>query len=359
MTILDTNHLKDDIGERKIFLGTYSGFQRFDVYQYKFAKQIEAKMRNAFWNPEEISMNADRSKFQDLPSHIQEILTQNLLFQTVMDSTQSRGLESVMVNLTTSPEWEAVFRTQGYFEQIHSLSYSHIIREMYPDATVTFDRIGELKEIQNRVNDELAGYEYMLTADYENASDDSKRESIVELCVRILALEGVKFYVSFLLTYMINHSYGNSIQGFTRIIKLINFDEDMHVSVFAGLLNTMKRVEREGFMDIINSPRFTEMVKEIFNSVKNGEMIWGKHLLSIGRVPSITMKVLDNFVTHFVNDRMALIGVGERTKPDDTTNFFNIYKDIDKDNVAGQEAEGLAYNVGILKDDIPAGPWLL
>ena len=103
MTILDTSHLKDDAGERKIFLGTYSGFQRYDIYKYKFAKQIESKMRNAFWNPEEISLIGDRSKFPDLPEFIQEILTLNLLFQTVMVSTQSCGLDSILCNLTTSP----------------------------------------------------------------------------------------------------------------------------------------------------------------------------------------------------------------------------------------------------------------
>jgi len=356
MTIIDTSHLNDDIGDRKIFLGKYSGFQRYDVYKYKFAKQIESKMRNAFWNPEEISLVTDRVNLPDLPKHIQEILTRNLLFQTLMDSAQSRGLDSVLCNLTTSPEWEAVFRTQGYFEQIHSLSYSHIIREMYPNATEVFNKIDDYKEIQHRVDNELAAYESVITDEYTTLSDDKKRKRILELLVRIFALEGVKFYVSFLVTYMINNSYNSKIQGFTRIIKLINFDEDLHVSVFGGLLNILRKDDDEGFADIMNGKEYKDMVEGVFNEVRKGEIEWGKYLLSFGNVPSLTPKVLENFITYYANDRQNKIKVGNtKTVSDDTINWFEVYKDIDKDNVAGQESEGLAYNVGILKNDVPDG----
>lgn len=356
MTILDTSHLRDDIGERKIFLGTYSGFQRYDVYKYKFAKEIESKMRNAFWNPEEISLIGDRSKFPDLPDFIQEILTLNLLFQTVMDSTQSRGLDSIMCDLTTSPEWEAVFRTQGYFEQIHSISYSHIVREMYPDATSVFDRIGDVPEIHHRVDAEVAAYDAMASDIYNSYDDDKKREKILELCVRIFALEGVKFYISFLVTYIINHSYNSKIQGFTRIIKLINFDEDYHVSVFGGLLNILRREEFEGFTDLIASPHYAEMVQDVFSEVVQGELEWGKFLMSFGNIPSLTPKVLENFMNYYAADRMAKLKIGvSKIQATDTETWFETYKNIDLDNVAGQEGEGLAYNVGILKNDIPAG----
>ena len=355
--ILNTKNLKDDLSKRKIFLGKYSGFQRYDSYKYRFAKEIESKMRNAFWNPEEISLVADRSKFPDLPDHIQEILTRNILFQTLMDSTQNRGLDSVMSDITTSPEWEAVFKTQAYFELIHSISYSHIIREMYSDATEVFDRIGEYKEIQHRVDSEVQMYERVLNELDSSPDDDAKRRMIVELCVRIFALEGVKFYVSFLVTYMINHSYGSKIQGFTRIIKLINFDEDYHTTIFAGLLNIMKRMEDEGFVDLMNSGNwYKDLVGDIFSDVTKGEIEWGKYLMSFGNIPSLTPKVLVQFVEFYSADRRNKLKIGvQKIDSNDTVNWFQTYKDIDKDNVAGQEGEGLAYNVGILGNDIPAG----
>lgn len=355
--LLDTQNLKDDISERKIFLGTYSGFQRFDTYKYKFAKNIESKMRNAFWNPEEISLVGDRLKFPELPEHAQEILTQNLLFQTLMDSGQARGLDNILCPMTTSPEWEAVFRTQAYFEHIHSLTYSHIIREVYPNATKIFDSIEDYPEIQHRIDKEVTAYDNLIPYQ-ENGylNDDIKRERILELLVRVFALEGIKFYVSFLTTYMINNSYGNKIQGITRLIKLINFDEDIHVSVFGGLLNILRKEDREGFVDLIKSDNYMTMVQDIFSDVAKDEINWGKYLLSIGNIPSLTPKVLSNFVNYYVSDRMNKIKI--ESKPatkDDTTEWFETYKNIDLDNTAQQEAEGLAYQIGILKDDIPEG----
>jgi len=32
--------------------------------------------------------------------------------------------------------------------------------------------------------------------------------------------------------------------------------------------------------------------------------------------------------------------------------WFDTYKNLDLDNVAGQEAESLAYNIGILRNDL-------
>lgn len=361
MTIIDTNNLKDNIGKTKIFLGTYSGFQRFDAYQYKFAKQIEAKMRNAFWNPEEISLISDRLKFPDLPEHAQEILTQNLLFQTLMDSGQARGLDNILCPMTTSPEWEAVFRTQAYFEHIHSLTYSHIIREVYPNATKVFDSIKDYPEIQHRIDSEVDAYD-RLAPNQEDGyiEDDKKRERILELLVKVFALEGVKFYVSFLTTYMINNSYGNKIQGITRLIKLINFDEDMHVSVFGGLLNILRKEQKEGFVDLMKSPHYMTMVQDTFSDVAKSEINWGKYLLQIGNIPGLTPKVLSNFVNYYVADRMGKLKIETKSViADDTVQWFETYKDIDLDNVAGQESEGLAYQVGIIKNDVPEGKFKL
>lgn len=360
MTIIDSNNLKDNIGKTKIFLGTYSGFQRFDAYQYKFAKNIEAKMRNAFWNPEEISLVSDRVKFPDLPEHAKEILTQNLLFQTLMDSAQARGLDNILAPLCTSPEWEAVFRTQAYFEHIHSLTYSHIIREVYPNATKVFDSIGDYPEIQHRIDSEVAAYDKLDSMSFMSYGDDVRRENILELLVKVFALEGVKFYVSFLTTYMINNSYGNKIQGMTRLIKLINFDEDMHVSVFGGLLNILRKEEKEGFVDLMKSPKYEQMVKDTFSDVAKSEIQWGKYLLSIGNIPSLTPKVLSNFVNYYVADRMAKLKIEvAEVKADDTIEWFKTYKNIDLDNTAGQEAEGLSYQIGIIKNDVAEGKFKL
>ncbi|MBR2651717.1 hypothetical protein IKD48_02900 [bacterium] len=56
-----------------------------------------------------------------------------------------------------------------------------------------------------------------------------------------------------MVTYTVNYNYDDSIQGITKIIKLINFDEDMHVSVVGGLIRILMRDESEGFTELFKS----------------------------------------------------------------------------------------------------------
>ena len=342
----------------KIFLGKYNGFQRYDIIKYPFAKQIEANMRQAFWTPEEISLISDRENFKDLPEHAQQVIISNLLFQTLMDSAQNRGLDSIMSELVTSSEWEAVFKTQAFFELIHSLSYSHIIREMFSsDATSIFDRIYMIDEIKHRTDKEIN--EYSLLKEYINGnhpewSEEETKKHILTLLVRIYFLEGLKFYISFMVTYMINYSYNDAISGIAKIIKLINFDEDMHVAVVGGLIRILMREEAEGFSELFKSTWFKTKVNEIVTSIVEDELKWAEYLLSFGPIPSLTIDVFTNFMHYYANDRMKKINLEpifkNVSKPEIVT-WFDMYKDINKDNTAQQESTALNYNIGNMSMD--------
>lgn len=341
----------------RIFFGKYNGFQRYDNIKYPFAKQIESNMRQAFWTPEEISLISDRENFKDLPEHIKEIVINNLLFQTLMDSAQNRGLDSVMSELVTSSEWEAVFKTQAFFELIHSLSYSHIIREMFSsNAEEIFDQIYENKFIKHRTDKEINAYtevkQYL--QEQKDWSEQEAKEKILTLLIHIYFLEGLKFYVSFMVTYAINNSYEDAIPGITKIIKLINFDEDMHVAVVAGLIRILQRNKQEGFKELIDSDWYKETVYRIVDEIVNDELEWAGYLLSIGHIPSLTKEVFRNFIQYYANDRLRRIGLEpyyKNVEKTDSIEWFDMYKDINKDNTAQQESTALNYNIGNMNFD--------
>lgn len=351
--ILNTKTIVPDRAASKIFLGEYSGFQRYDSPKYMFATNVEEHMRNAFWNPNEVSMTKDSQSFYDLPEFIQEVMIRIWLFQTVMDSAQNSGLEEVLASITTNPEFEAMFKTQGYFELIHSLSYSHILRGIFPDSTKIFDQIEAYDEIKSRVDKEIESY-YQVSTLNEIEDETEKKKAILELLIRVFALEGVKFYVSFLVTYVINNNYGNKIQGATRIIKLINFDEDLHTRAISGTLNILKRNPEEGFAELINSEWYNNKVIEIFTEVYQDEMDWADYLLSFGNIPTLTKAVVSSFMKYYTDFRVTALGVKAiyNEPKSDIVTWFEVYKNIDKDNTAQQEAEATNYSIGILKDDL-------
>lgn len=337
----------------RIFLGKYNGFQRYDIIKYPFAKQIENNMRQAFWTPEEISLISDRENFKDLPDGIKEVVVSNLLFQTLMDSSQNRGLDSIMAELVSSSEWEAAFKTQAFFELIHSLSYSHIIREVFSsDATEIFDRIYKIDEIKHRTDKEIEIYSLMkeyLSGEHVDWSEETVRKNILKLLVHIYFLEGLKFYVSFMVTYVVNYNYNDAIAGITKIIKLINFDEDMHVAVVGGLIRILMSNEEEGFTQYFKSDWFKNEVNLIVDGIVNDELKWAEYLLSFGPIKSLTMEVFNKFMKYYANNRLEKINLPplyKNIEKDDMVTWFDMYKDINKDNTAQQESTALNYNIG-------------
>jgi len=354
--ILCTDNLVPKNAKERIFFGDYSGFQRYDNPRFPFAVAMEEKQRNAFWNPKEISMTNDALKFFEMPEYIQEIMIRVWLFQTLMDSAQNSGLEEVLAGLCTNPEFEAMFKTQGYFELIHSLSYSHILRGIFSDASAIFDRIADYPEIQKRVNNEIELYKKVKNID--NIKDETeKKKLILELLVGILALEGVKFYVSFLVTYVINNNFNNKIQGASRIIKLINFDEDIHTSMVSGTIQILKKTKSEGFSELINSDWFSDMATKTFLDVLEDELEFYDYLASFGDIPTLTKRVVEDFMKYFVDDRLASIGVAKpfNQVKTDTVQYFESEKDMNSANVAQQESDMAIYSIGIMKNDIPDG----
>lgn len=342
----------------RIFLGKYNGFQRYDIIKYPFAKQIENNMRQAFWTPEEISLISDRENFKDLPDGIKEVVVSNLLFQTLMDSSQNRGLDSIMAELVSSSEWEAVFKTQAFFELIHSLSYSHIIREVFSsDATEIFDRIYKIDEIKHRTDKEIEIYSLMkeyLSGEHVDWSEETVRKNILKLLVHIYFLEGLKFYVSFMVTYVVNYNYNDAIAGITKIIKLINFDEDMHVAVVGGLIRILMSNEEEGFTQYFKSDWFKNEVNLIVDGIVNDELKWAEYLLSFGPIKSLTMEVFNKFMKYYANNRLEKINLPplyKNIEKDDMVTWFDMYKDINKDNTAQQESTALNYNIGNMSID--------
>lgn len=357
-TMIDTRNLVTPKEDEKIFFGEYSGFQRYDNPKYNFAVDMEEKQRNAFWNPKEISMVNDAQKFFDLPEKIQEVMIRIWLFQTLMDSGQNKGLEEVIAELCTNPEFEALFKTWGYFELIHSISYSHILRGIFADAKKIFDKIKDYPEIQARIDKEIGLYDRVAKIN-ELDSMEEKRKLVLELLVNIFALEGIKFYISFLVTYIINNSYNNAIPGATRIIKLINFDEDLHTAMGVGTLKILKSEPSEGFKEIMESDWYTNMVKETFNQVYIDELDWADYLLSIADVPSLTRPVVESFLKYFTDLRLTQLGETKMFNQEktDVVQWFEIYKDLNKDNAALQESDLAVYSIGIMNNDVPEGKY--
>ena len=69
----------------------------------------------------------------------------------MLDSVQGRGPGMKLLSLTVSlPETESAMTVWEMMEMIHSRSYTHIIKNVYPDPSEVFDTILDDRKILDR-----------------------------------------------------------------------------------------------------------------------------------------------------------------------------------------------------------------
>ena len=143
---------KTDYLHRKMFLDPAGPvtIQRFEEVKYNKIVDFEKTARGFFWVPEEISLTKDSQDFKDSSDAVKHIFTSNLLRQTALDSIQGRGPSQIFTPVVSLPELEALVYNWTFFEtNIHSRSYSHIIRNIYNVPKEVFNTIHDTAEIVN------------------------------------------------------------------------------------------------------------------------------------------------------------------------------------------------------------------
>jgi ribonucleoside-diphosphate reductase beta chain len=255
-----TNYLK-----RKMFLDPEGPVtvQRFEEFRYPKIAKFEEIQRGYFWVPEEISLTKDKMDHKDATDAVKHIFTSNLLRQTALDSIQGRAPVQIFSPVVSIPELEALVSIWSMFEtNIHSKSYSHIIRNVYSVPKEVFASIHDTKEIISMAANIGRYYEdlHSLNCRKQLGEDiplrDHKRAIWLALHASY-ALEALRFMVSFAtsLAMVENKIYiGNG-----NIISLILQDEILHTEWTAWLINNIVKDDP----DFI--PIAVECEKEVYN----------------------------------------------------------------------------------------------
>lgn len=222
---------KNDQLIEPMFFGQNVNVARYDQQKYEIFEKLTEKELSFFWRPEEIDVSQDRIDYGNLPEHEKHIFISNLKYQTLLDSLQGRGPCIALLPICSIPELENWIVTWDFMEQIHSRSYTHIIRNIVNDPSIVFDDVVSNEQIQKRAADMASYYDDLILESqlYQThgtgtwyrkledctvtttkkrddllSSDDWKEITLRELkkklylCLQsINALEAIRFYVSF------------------------------------------------------------------------------------------------------------------------------------------------------------------
>jgi ribonucleoside-diphosphate reductase beta chain len=347
-----TNYLK-----RKMFLDPEGPVtvQRFEEVKYPKIAKFEELARGFFWVPEEISLTKDKMDHKEASDAVKHIFTSNLLRQTALDSIQGRAPNQVFSPVISIPELEALVSNWSFFEtNIHSKSYSHIIRNVYGVPKEEFNKIHDTKEIVEMAANIGKYYEDLhvlnckLELDIKVPENDHKRAIWLALHASY-ALEGLRFMVSFAtsLAMVENKIYiGNG-----NIISLILQDELLHTEWTAWLINNVTK----------DDPYFLELEKEcaeevyqMYMDVIREEKEWADYLFSKGPVIGLNATILKDFVDHTAFVRLKEIGIkyAEEHPRSSPIPWFNKHVNINKKQTALQENESTNYVIGVMSDAV-------
>ena len=348
---------KTDYLHRKMFLDPAGPvtIQRFEEVKYNKIADYEKTARGFFWVPEEVSLTKDAADFKESSDAVKHIFTSNLLRQTALDSLQGRGPTQVFMPVVSLPELEALCLNWGFFESnIHSRSYSHIIRNIYNVPKDVFNTIHETKEIVDMASSIGKYYDELHYINCqkeigEAVPEETHIKAIYLALHASYALEAFRFMVSFATSLAMVEN--KIFIGNGNIISLILQDELLHKAWTAYIINQVVKED----------PRFAKVAQEcqeeviqIYKDVIAEEKGWADYLFKLGPVIGLNANILKEFVDFTAHDALKQIGIKYWAPHPKTTPipWFNKHSDTSKKQSALQETESTSYVIGVMSENL-------
>ena len=375
-TVFNTNPV--DVLKEPMFFGSGLGIARYDIQRHRVFEDLTEKQLSFFWRPEEVNLMMDAAQFNKLPQYQQDIFTNNLKYQSLLDSIQGRAPSAVLMSLISDPSLDTWVATWTFSETIHSRSYTHIMRNLYTDPSKVFDEIVLDKAIMKRAESIGRYYDDVLvkTREYQNAVEDyegilsegfRKEElgKVVEctkralmkslyLCLHVInALEAIRFYVSFACTFNF-HKNMEIMEGNAKIMKFIARDEQLHLKGTQYIIRQLQ-LGTDGDEWVKIAQECEQEAVDIFMEVNRQEKDWAVHLFKDGDVPGLNTNSMWSFIDYLTVSRMKQCGLPCPITDAPVKHPYPWIREyLNSDNVqsAPQEVELSSYLVAQIDNDV-------
>jgi ribonucleoside-diphosphate reductase beta chain len=329
--------------------------QRFEEVKYNKLVKFEQEARGFFWIPEEVSLTKDANDFKEASDTVKHIFTSNLLRQTALDSLQGRGPAQVFTPVVGIPELEALMYNWSFFEtNIHSRSYSHIIRNIYNVPKDVFNTIHDTQEIVDMASSVGNYYDKLHMVNCEKELEVPVKEAAHIKAIWLAlnasyALEAFRFMVSFATSLAMVEN--RIFIGNGNIISLILQDEILHKDWTAWMINQVVKED----------PRFAAAkseceaeVYQLYLDVIREEKAWADYLFQKGPVIGLNANILKDFVDYTAVGALKEIGVKYQEPAPRSTPipWFMKHVDTSKKQTALQENESTNYVIGVMSDSL-------
>ncbi|WMT11507.1 ribonucleoside diphosphate reductase small subunit [Escherichia phage MIZ6] len=332
MSVFNREHV--DIMNEPMFLGSGLGIARYDIQRHQVFEELIEKQLSFFWRPEEISLATDRIQYLNMGDVEKRFFTENLKYQTLLDSIQGRAPSAAFGPIVSDPTLDTWLQTWTFSETIHSRSYTHIMRNCFIDPASEFDQIIDNPAIMKRAESIGKYYDDVLVKirEYEDAKESFSRSSENEfdldaysdsisyveetkrnlmeslyLCMHCVnALEAIRFYVSFACTF--SFAERGLLEGNAKIMKFIARDEQLHLKGTQYIIRQWQTgVDGDEWKQI--AEELEGEATKIFLDVVEQEKEWVDHLFAMGAIPNLSPEILKTYIEYLADSRMRAAGL--------------------------------------------------
>lgn len=346
-----------------MFFGEDTGVARYEEVKHPKFEELTVKQLSFFWRPEEVNLSTDVGQFKKLNEAMQEVFTNNLGYQILMDSVQGRAPILALGDICSDIALETWLVTWTFSETIHSRSYTHIIRNLYSDPSKIFDGVVANKEIMARATaiceryDALRQQTILWQADKIRGIDTPQQfrdlKKALYLCLHAInALEAIRFYVSFISTWNFFENM-KIMEGNMKIMQFIARDENLHHQGTRYIIQQMnKGIDGTEWREIALECK--PEAEEMFMDVRSQERAWAEYVYRNGSPAGLNVELIHDFIDYQLVPAMNNVGLKcpidrPKTHPLPWVNKYLMASSV---QVAKQEAELSSYLINQIDNDV-------
>jgi len=284
-----------DASKRSIIKANITNIIEINEIKYDWAYDLYKTMGfTNFWIPHEIQMFDDKVQYEKVLTEAERRGYELVLsFLIALDSFQVEWLAELK-RFMTAPELSLALTSQEFQEALHSFSYQFILESVVDpikaDEIYNYWRQDEVLKERNTVISEV----------YNEFVRKPTEENFIKGVIANYILESLYFYSGFAFFYTLGRQ--GKIRGTVQQIKLINRDENVHITLFRQIIKTLQKETPELFDDSIK-----KWIREHFKFAVDSEIKWGKYIVGKG-IEGLTHELIERYIKYLGNLRLTQIG---------------------------------------------------
>ncbi|MGX6445096.1 ribonucleotide-diphosphate reductase subunit beta [Neobacillus sp. K501] len=286
-----------------IINGKSSGILNWNDIAYPKMYDLYQTLLANFWKAQEINMQDDIKQWEQLSITEKDVFLRINTQLASLDSLQTPTMFQVMDYVTDS-SFKAIFAVISQQEAVHNESYSYILSSLVPidEQNHRFDQAKTDQIVRKRNN--------LILEAYENFREAPTAQSLFQLAVNSINLEGIYFYAGFAFFYHLAHQ--QKMLKTSTMISYIQRDEMQHAYFIAQFIRILLTEN-----PTLNSDENIAYIYKTIGEAVELEKEWADYILS--DIKGIDLVEFSDYVEYLANKRLRQLGLKnlyeERSNP--------------------------------------------